>query len=390
MKKNILVIFGGKSVEHDISIITALQALSAIDRDKYNVIPCYNSTDGKFYTGEKLEDIESFINFSTDKLKQVVFLPGENKLAIKRLNSFKPYKAVDVALICCHGAYGEDGCLQGLLEMCDIPYSSCGVSSSSLCMDKAFMKGVFSSHNLPIVKHITLTRESFLKDQEKEIEKIKNSLTFPMIIKPANCGSSIGISACFDKDTLISSVALASEFDGKIIAESAITNLTEVNCAVLKVGDEILVSNLEQPLHASEILTFDEKYLTNPTKNQKQTLNEKEIKLKAGIKKQIKTLAYEAFLCCDCDGVCRIDFLIDNKENKVYINEINTIPGSLSNYLFDDLTFNQLIDKLIESAILKSEKKKKNAFNYKSPAILSYLKSGQKSRKNKLKNSLID
>lgn len=381
MKKNLFVFFGGKSAEHDISIITAIQTLSVIDRKKYCIFPAYIGKNGLFYTGEKLFDLNSYVYFSPNQkgISRFVILDGENKAAILKGTKIKRIIPVDFALICCHGAGGEDGSLQGLFEMSDIPYSSCGVCSSAVCMNKKVMKDIFLSHKIPIVKHFSLTRGEFEEDEESTYERAKE-LGYPLIIKPAGSGSSIGISKCHDPSELEESLNLAFNFDKVVVVEKSIENLMEINCAVLKVGSKIITSALEEPQTKSDILTFSDKYLSRPKKSEKRIISESDIKLKKSQKELIRALAVESFVACDCDGVARIDFLIDRDTQKIYVNEINTIPGSMANYLFDKMNFSELVDNLVASAITKNNEKHKNAYHYSSPAILSYLNSSTKQR----------
>lgn len=383
MKKNIFVFFGGKSAEHDISIITAIQTLNAIDKAKYNVFPAYIDKSGLFWTGEKLFDIKTFVDFAPKQkgIKRFVILSGEKKAALLKGTHIKKVLDIDAAVLCCHGAGGEDGSLQGLLEMSDIPYSSSGVCSSAVCMNKKIMKDVFLSHKLPIVEHISVTREEFEQSPDTVLSRVKK-MGYPVISKPSNSGSSIGIEKSKNDEELKDALDLAFNFDKIAVVEKCVENLMEVNCAVLKVGDKVITSSLEEPKTASDILTFSDKYLTSPRKGEKQVLSEKDIKLKKSQKELIKALARESFVACDCDGVVRIDFLIDLDTQKIYVNEINTIPGSMANYLFsENMNFSELVDNLVEAALQKNIDKHKNVYQFSSPAILSFLGGGTKRNK---------
>lgn len=383
MKKNIFVFFGGVSAEHDISIITAIQTLNAADKTKYDIFPAYIDKTGLFWTGDKLFDLKTYINFDPIKsgLSRISVLNGEKKVGVFKRSKIKKTIDIDAAVLCCHGAGGEDGGLQGLLEMSDIPYSSSNVCASAVCMNKKVMKDVFLSHKLPIVEHISTTREEFEQNPKSVLLDAKK-IGYPLIAKPANCGSSIGISKCKTEEELKDALALAFEFDGLAVIEKCIENLLEVNCAVLKVGNTIITSVLEEPQTKSDILSFSDKYLSSPKKGDAHVLCEKDIKLKKSQKELTKALARESFLACGCDGVARIDFLFDRDTQKIYVNEINTIPGSLSNYLFSEqMNFSELVDNLIESALQKHKTKHKNTYNFSSPAILSYLGSGTKRNK---------
>ena len=387
-KKNVAVIFGGKSSEHDISIITGLQVLGAINKNKYNVLPIYINRLGQFLTGEPLAQISTY-NKKQIKQKgvfEVSLLASGNYLYRHHKNALKKWLKLDCVVLSMHGVNGEDGSLQGLLELCNIPYTSSGVVSSGVCMDKVIMKRLFESLHLPIVPWFYVTRNSFLEQIDKIDEQIKASFLYPVIVKPANLGSSIGIAVCNNKDELLEGLTVASEFDYKIIIEQCITNLKEVNCSVLGFQDDIKTSSLEEPVSYKEFLNFDEKYLQGKTKNSGGMASLTRI-LPANISKshenKIKELAKKVFYELDCAGVVRIDFMIDKKINKIFVNEVNTIPGSLAFYLWehDKVYFSVLIDKLINLAYEKHLQKQKNKYTFESNVLLNFGK-GSKGKKN--------
>lgn len=380
-KKNIAVVFGGKSSEHDISIITGLQVLGAIDKNKYNVLPLYIDRMGHFLTGEPLKQIKSYGKTMLNKKSvfEVSLLPSSNFLYKHHKNKLKKWLEIDCALLCMHGVNGEDGSLQGFLELCNIPYTSSGVVSSGVCMDKVLTKHILTSLNLPIVHWFSVTRNEFLEKIDNIDEQIKNSFNYPVVVKPANLGSSIGIAVCHNKDELQEGLLVASQFDYKIIIEQCIVNLKEVNCSVLGYQDDIKVASLEEPVSYKEFLTFNEKYMSTKSKNSIGMASLNRI-LPANITKNqeeiIKKLAKKVFYEFDCAGVVRIDFIIDKITHKIYVNEINTIPGSLAFYLWehDKLYFSVLIDKLIGLAYEKLNQKQKNKYTFESSVLLNFNK----------------
>jgi D-alanine-D-alanine ligase len=275
-----------------------------------------------------------------------------------------------------HGANGEDGTLQGLLELSDVAYTSSSVVSCAVCMDKIMMKNLLKGLNLPIVPWFFVTRDTFFEKIDAIDEKIKNSFSYPVVVKPANLGSSIGIAVCNNKTQLLEGLQVASEFDYKIIIEECISNLKEVNCSVLGFQDNITIASLEEPVSYTQFLSFQEKYLNTKTKNSgMQSLSRI---LPANITKKqensIKQFSKTIFEALDCAGVVRIDFMIDKTKGEVFVNEVNTIPGSLAFYLweFDQCYFSALIDKLIAFAYEKQAQKQKNKYTYTSSVLLHF------------------
>lgn len=358
-KKNIIILYGGKSVEHDISILTFLQVMKNIDLQKYNVYPIYINRESKMFLCNNYEDINQYIegNLKTE----VTFV--SNYLYKKTLTGFRRVTKVDCALLCTHGTNVEDGVLQGYLEHCNIPYTSSKVMSSAINMDKAIMKQVLVQNNFPCADYITFTKNDFKIDEETVLKEIEENLNYPIIVKPANLGSSIGISRCKTKEELIEAINIAFNYDHKVVVEEVVLNLREINCAVLGNSDELVVSKLEEPYGWEDFLDFDEKYIKSSKKIT-------DVKIEKEIKNKIYTLSINAFKVMNCSGVVRIDFLVNDLSKEVYINELNTIPGSLAFYLFEGLlTFKELIDKLIQMAIQDKNKKEELTYNFNSSAL---------------------
>ncbi|SHH47147.1 D-alanine--D-alanine ligase family protein [Thermosipho atlanticus] len=355
MRKNVAVIFGSKSVEHEISIITANQILNAIDRNKYNVIPVYINKDGDWYTGSVLEKIENFknLNLIEKKAKKInQFKKKNSKLLLK--TNFKTYE-IDLCILATHGTYGEDGSLQGFCEMFDIPYTGSGILSSAIAMDKVLTKLILKENNIPVVDFKYITKQDWDSSYDKFIETCEKELGYPMYIKPARLGSSIGISKVYSKEEFITSAEVAFSFDNKILVERSIENAKELNCAVLGYKQPI-VSEIEEIIKQKEFFDFKEKYIN---KGKKFSNHKIPAELDENIKQEIIKLAVKTFKSLDCYGNIRIDFLY---KDKIYVNEVNTIPGAMAFYLWQasGITFTHLIDNLINIAekVYKDKKKK--------------------------------
>lgn len=393
-KKNVAVVFGGCSVEHDVSIITGLQLIENINKEKYNAIPIYISNTGEWYTGKELFNSNTFKNFKSNSknLKKVLIPPIPSIKSImnypNKVEFFtrKIFKKIDVVIPAMHGMNGEDGTLQGLLELANIPYVGSGVLSSAVGMDKILMKAALAGNNLPIVNYTYFLREEWLANQANIIEKIEEKLKYPIFVKPSNLGSSIGISKAKNRENLISAIEIAINYDRRIIVEEGIENLLEINCSVLGFGNQLTASECEQPVNWEEFLTFEDKYLRGSKNKMQKGMSCMDRKIPAPISVEltdkVKSLAIQTFRALDCRGVARVDLIIDTNRENVYINEINTIPGSFSFYLWEPcgITYSELIDKLIDIAYKVNEEKNKNIYGYDSKLLHKVVK-GSKMQK---------
>ena len=356
MKQNIALIFGGESTEHDISILTGIQVANGLNKQKYNLIPIYIHSSGEWFSGQELLNVEFFKNFNQKKVKHVSILPISNHLFVEKFGKFKRGKKLDCAIIACHGKNGEDGTVQGLLQLAKIPYTSAGVFASSVGLDKQKMKELFSANKIPICSYISVSKQDF---EELGTEKL-GRLEYPVVVKPNSLGSSIGISICQNEDMLIDALKLAFNFDNLALVERCITNLQEVNISVLGDGKNCLCSVTEQPL-ANGLLSFEKKYLSGTTKiasvGTKNGMQNADRIIPAKLSKReenyIQKLAKKIFEITNSKGVVRIDFLVDREKNKIYANEINTIPGSFAFYLWQKsgIEFDELLDRTIQIAI---------------------------------------
>lgn len=374
MKIKLALLFGGKSVEHEISIISALQAAQSLDCEKYDVLPIYISKDGVMYYGEKTGDIEAYKDIK--KLiagsRQVSLVRNGNRVELikhpaKRFE--KPFiDYVDIAFPVVHGTNVEDGTVAGYINMLGIPCVGCDVLSSALGMDKYAQKAVFKESGIPVLDCLVFRSDEFDNDEDECMRKVEMGIGYPVIIKPVNLGSSVGIAKADDRKKLMSAMADAFKYADKILIERAITNLTEINCSVIGNSHTAEASVCERPLNSDEILSYEDKYLGG-SKSSKGMASTKRI-IPADISNEhtvlIQELAVKAFKALGCCGVSRIDFMIDNDSGKVYLNEINTIPGSLSFYLWEPkgVKYSQLLDRIISLALEAHRNKSKITYAF--------------------------
>jgi len=359
----IAVFFGGKSCEHNISIITGVQAIKVLSV-RHEVIPIYIDNDGVFWHGKDLTSLNAFKASSKVKKIRVSLLPASSSL---HSTKGKVISKIDAAILATHGFGGEDGCLQGLLTLCGIPFSGCDVLASSVGMNKIYMKKLFERDFLPIVPYVSFTKNQYKNELYNIVEKIKTELKFPLIVKPASLGSSIGITVAHDFPSLFEAISAGFLWDNAIVIENALTNFIEYNCAALGNSDDIILSEIERPLSSDEFLTYKDKYL-NKQKGQKGAKKEFPAKIDDKLADKIKSLTRRAFKAIGASGVARVDFLYDGQQ--LFVNEINTIPGALSHYLFNagasKLSFADLLDKLIDIALKTKKEQDALQFVYKS------------------------
>ncbi|MCL2751628.1 MAG: D-alanine--D-alanine ligase [Firmicutes bacterium] len=376
--ENIAVLFGGRSCEHDISVITAMQAIHALDKAKYSVIPVYIGIDGDFYTGAALLETAFYRKPIYKRLKKAYFCPPSGLLHVGKRR--KPLYKIDAAIVAMHGLNGEDGTIASLMELCAIPYTSCGVAAAAVTMDKILMKSAFKGAGLPVLPSVAVSVEEFGIFKKNGIGQAENELGYPMIVKPANLGSSIGIKKCADREALYAALAAAFCFDERAIVERAVDNLTEINCSGLGRGADVAVSECERPVSWNEILTFEDKYLSGGKGGMKDAGRIFPADIPKEQSDAIKEMTEKAFGAFNCKGVIRADFIIDNADGAIYINEINSIPGSLSFYLWEreGLDFTGLLNKLIKLAKFDRQMKDALTYSYSTPVL--HAKGGMKSK----------
>ncbi len=356
MKTVVGVFFGGRSTEHEISIISANQAICAFNPDKYDIVPIYISKEGHWYTGRELLTLSNYRDIPSllKKVQEVYMRPvyGDfNLYSVKKpLFGSDIVTRLDVAVPVLHGTNVEDGKFEGVLETIGIPYAGCSTLASANGMDKITMKLILRADGVPVVDYVWFTDQQWLTEREMLVTRIEGELGYPVIVKPADLGSSIGIGAAHDRDQLIEKIDNAARFSGRIIVEHMVTALREINCSVLGDADSYETSVLEEPIKADEILSYGDKYMGGGMHAAKKRIP---AELPADMADECRRLAGETFRILGCHGVSRVDLIIDDDKKKVYVNEINTIPGSLSYYLWEagGLSFEQLMDRLVRLAL---------------------------------------
>lgn len=398
MKIRVGLFFGGNSVEHEISVITALQAAEYIDKEKYEVVPVYITKDNRFFTGEEIGKVENYGNIPEllKKSTRVLLVKGERgavdltRYPAKKFGS-SVVASFDVALPAVHGTNCEDGTLQGFLTLLDVPYCGCDVYASALGMDKYAMKAVLAYNDVPVLPGVTASAFDYDKDGEGVMNGLEEKIGYPMIVKPYNLGSSIGISKARDRAALKRALENAFLFAETVLVEHAILNLKEINCAVLGDRSDAQPSECEQPCGSDDILSFEDKYIgggkgAKGAKGAKSSGSKGMASLKRKIpaditeeqRAYIRDLAVRAFRCLGCSGVARIDFMMDMDDGKIYLNEINTIPGSLSFYLWQPLgmSYKELLDRIITIAVKRAAKQKNVVHSFESNVLAGVRFSG--------------
>lgn len=385
------VIFGSRSCEREVAIISAVQLMNAVNTEKYDVIPVYIDEKGVWYTGSALRKIETFQHFSPDKagVEQVMLdmTAGSGALLAERPGKGlfgHPTRVLvarlEVCVIVMHGLHGEDGTLQGMLELADLPYTSTGVAGSAIGMDKIMMKQFFRGADLPVLPGTWYTRSMWEKDRAAIAKDVEEKLGYPVFVKPANLGSSIGVSRADDRDGLMDSLELAFDYDRRVLVEKGLDKPLELNCSVLGYDDDVQASPIEMPIvdAGDNMLDFTEKYLRNGGSKGMASLQRLlPAPIEDSLKEEIQRLSCEIFRMLDCKGVVRIDYMFDRASEKLFITEINTIPGSLAFYLWENagVKYAQLIDRMVQAAQRAHEDK--NACNYAFTSnILSSVKLG--------------
>ena len=380
------IFFGGKSVEHEISVITMSQAISAIDENKYEIVPIYISKQGVMYTGDDLLDLYQYkdLDVLLKRSYKVAVVNSGKRVEVIRVPApivgKRVLNTIDVAFPIIHGTNGEDGTIAAFINLLGIPCVGPDILASSIGMDKIAMKKVLKESGLPVVEYVSFYGMEYNKDEDKFINEIEQKLGYPTIVKPANLGSSVGIKKAKNKQELIEAIDFAMEFSDRILVEKAIQNLKEINCSVIGDICDTEASVCEEPCFEDDILSYADKYMAGgksskgakgmPSKSGGKGMAVSNKKLPADIsdekRDEIQRLAKETFKVLGCAGVSRIDFLIDKDTDTTYVNEINTIPGALSYYLWEATgkTFTEELDEIIDIAIRKHDEKEKLTVSY--------------------------
>ncbi len=374
MKTNVGVFFGGRSTEHEISVISASQAMSAINKDKYDVTPIYISKQGKWYTGEALLDIANYKDIPSllKKVEEVYMAPQYGDYNLYRVKkpmfSSAVLTTLDVVIPVLHGTNCEDGIFEGVLETIGIPYAGCNTLSSANGMDKITMKMILQACDIPVVDYVWFTDKQWFSQRDALIEKIESKLGYPVIVKPANLGSSVGIGRAVNREQLIEKIDGAEIYSTRIIVEHMVEELQEINCSVLGDCDEYRTSVCEEPIKSGEILSYEDKYMGGSKGAKGMQASQKRIpaELPDEVTKRIQFLAGETFRVLSCHGVSRVDVIIDRSNGNIYVNEINTIPGSLSFYLWEatGIPFDKLMDTLVDLALKRKRESGMKTVSY--------------------------
>ncbi|MBQ8549982.1 MAG: D-alanine--D-alanine ligase [Clostridia bacterium] len=386
MSINVAVFFGCCSVEHEVSIISAVQAMHSFDREKYNIIPVYVTKEGVMTTGDELFDIENYKDLPAllKKLRAVTLVREGGAVVMKGFSMFAKATRIDVAFPIVHGTNCEDGTVQGLFEFLRLPYVGCDIISSAVGMDKVIFKDVLASAGLPVLPCVSFYSREYFEDREALLSKIEKEIGLPAIVKPANLGSSVGITKVNTPEELIDAITLAATFADKILVERAIVGLREINCSVLGDYDECIASCCEEPIAHDAILSFEDKYLSGGGKKSGGSKGMQSLsriipaEISEDKTEEIRSLACRVIKAIGGAGIARIDFMLDTADgDKVYVNEINTIPGSLAFYLWEksDISYKELLSRAVDLAFKRARKQKNLNFTFESN-ILSGVKLG--------------
>lgn len=378
MKIKLGVFFGGKSVEHEIAIITANQAINSLNKEKYEIIPIYISKNGRMYTGQKLFDLKEYRDL--DKLikncEEITCVNNGNKVNILRVNnkmfSNNIINSIEVAFPIMHGTNGEDGSIQGYLEILGVPYIGPDVLASSIGMDKIMMRRMLKEQNIPSLDYVAFYSLDYIKDEDKYITEVEEKLTYPVIVKAGNLGSSVGIKKAKNKEGLREAIEFAIGFSDRVMVENAIVKLKEINCSVMGDMIEAIPSICEEPIGSDEILSYTDKYVggsktkSGGSKGMASLQRKVPAEITDEMREKIQDIAVKTFKILGCNGVSRIDFLIDMENDNIYVNEINTIPGALSYYLWEATgkTFEQELDELVELAFKRNRERQNRTYSY--------------------------
>lgn len=378
MKTNVAVFFGGRSVEHEISVISALQAINAMDSAKYNIVPIYITKQGHWLTGDALLDINNYRDLQSleTKATEVYMRPvyGDYNLYEARHSGGlfskgpKVVSELHVALPVLHGTNGEDGIFEGVLETIGIPFAGCNTLSSANGMDKITMKMILKEEGIPVVDYVWFTDKQWISDRDAMVKRIEDKLGYPVIVKPANLGSSVGIGTAADRAELIAKVDEAEKFSRRIIVEHMVERLKEINCSVLGDADDHQSSVCEEPIKTGEFLSYTDKYMGGSKTGAGMQASDKRIPalIPEETSDRIRKMAADTFRVLSCHGVSRVDVMIDEADGNIYVNEINTIPGSLSFYLWEatGISFGQLMDRLVQLALQRKRENDRKTFTY--------------------------
>lgn len=395
------VFFGSRTCEHEVSIISAVQLMRSANRETYDVIPVYISKKGEWFTGDALFDISTYTPFDENRkgIVRVNLDITSGSGALTRVEHAKGLfgkdKEVVVARLDCvipvfHGMHGEDGTVQGLLELCNIPYAGSGVGASAMGMDKVYMKQYFRGAGFPVLPSCWFLRHAWETDRQAVLAQIEKELPYPVFVKPASLGSSIGVTKARDRASLEEALDLGFEFDRKVLVEQGLNEPLELNCSVLGYNGVANASEIEMPISGGDLLTFMDKYLgDSSTKGMASLKRLLPAPIEPELRDKIRQLSVDIFNDMDCKGVVRIDYMFDKESGGLYITEINTIPGSLAFYLWEvcGMPYGKLIDEMVRCAMEAQQDKDNSNYAYTSDILNNISLGGKAGAKNGLKNA---
>ena len=376
MKIKIGVFFGGRSVEHEVSIISAIQAIDNLDKTKYDVIPVYITKENEMYVGEKIGNIEEYKNIKKllSESQRVILVPNGEKVELIKYPFKKfgknEYDYIDLAFPVVHGTNVEDGTLQGYFKTMGLPFVGPDVLSSAVGMDKYVMKTILKYNNIPVLDCLRFDAKDYTSNCKKIIADSEAKFEYPVIVKPINLGSSVGIKVARNSEELQEAIDYAFQYAMNILIEKAVTNLKEINCSVIGDYEEAIASECEEPVSTDEILSYEDKYIGGSKDSGSKGMATLKRKLPAEIsndvREKIRNMAVDTFKALGCNGVSRIDFIIDTKTNEIFVNEINTIPGSLSFYLWEPVgvKYPELLDRMIVKALKRDREEKSITYSF--------------------------
>lgn len=401
MKIRVGVLYGGKTTEHEVSVITAVQAMEFLNKEKYDVIPMYLTKDNDMYTGEPLKEMDVYKEPELLKryCKNVICYNKNGCLTLQNKNGLfkRTIKEVDIVIPAVHGYNMEDGNVQGMLETYGVPYTGSDIYGCTVGQDKVFQKQVLQAEGVPVPKYTWFYDNEYYENESKILSEIKK-IGYPVIVKPARQGSSIGIEIAKTEEKVKEAIEEAIKYDEKILVEEVINNMTELNCSVLGSSSYMETSVIEQVMGKDEILSFNDKYIGSGAKKGAKKMGASKGMASADriipadipekLAKDIAETSKKAFRALGASGVVRIDYLYDKKAKKYYVNELNTIPGSLSFYLWTPLNkeYDELLDDMINIAVKRYKKKLKKTTIFESNILSTFNGTkGTKGMKGKLR-----
>jgi D-alanine-D-alanine ligase len=362
-KLKVGVLFGGRSAEHEVSLVSATSVINALDKNKYEVIPIGITPQGKWLSSfEALNLLKT--GRAVDHLPEKILLPDPNRKSLVSLTDGSEAGSLDIIFPVLHGTFGEDGTVQGLLELADMPYVGAGVLGSAAGMDKVVAKQLFRQVGLPVTPDVWFLRKDYEKHRKEIIGKVEKRLGYPCFVKPANLGSSVGITKAKDRKELQEAIETASRYDRKVLVEKSVERAREIEVSVLG-NDDPIASVPGEIMPSNEFYDYDAKYVDG------KSTSIIPAKLPRNVVKKIQDIAIRAFKAIDCAGMARVDFLFTRQRQKIFLNEINTIPGFTSISMYPKLweasgiPYPALLDRLIELALERHTEKSRLQTTYK-------------------------